>query len=204
MNRQIEMPINNNISATSRSLKKQHPNNQNLYQDDREFLELLREVKIRFDTNPKFYQKEDYQKLIEIAARLGGIPADEFALKSDIPDKVSQLDNDSGYLTEHQDISEKQNVMRIEHVSGTSQSLSIYPNIFYKFDDPLTSLNLTLSELDDSTIAQEYIVEFVSSSTPTTLTVPNTVNWIKNPEIKASKRYYITIVDNLGIIGEWS
>ena len=39
--------------------------------------------------------------------RLGGVAASEYAKKSSIPDKISQLENDKGYLTEHQDISSK-------------------------------------------------------------------------------------------------
>lgn len=72
MNRQIEEPTNDNLIVTSRSLRKDHPNNQNLYTTSKEFLDLLREVKIRFDTNPKFYQREDFQKLIELFLKISG------------------------------------------------------------------------------------------------------------------------------------
>lgn len=76
MKRQIEIPVNNNYIATSRSLDVNHPNNRNLYESSQEFLDLLKEVKIRFDTNPKFYQKEDYQKLIELIRKKGGSGGD--------------------------------------------------------------------------------------------------------------------------------
>ena len=70
--RQIEIPVHNNKNVTSRSLKEDHPNNQNLYQSSKEFQDLLKEVKIRFDTNPKFYQREDFQKLIELIKKKSG------------------------------------------------------------------------------------------------------------------------------------
>ena len=69
--RQIETPVHNNQFVQSRSLDANHPDNKHLYETSQEFQELLKEVKIRFDTNPHFYQREDYQKLIELL-RLAG------------------------------------------------------------------------------------------------------------------------------------
>lgn len=65
---QVEIPVNDNSIQTTRSLDRQHPNNVNLLKDypEQKYKELLEEVKIRFDTNPKYYQKEDYKKLIEL------------------------------------------------------------------------------------------------------------------------------------------
>ena len=68
----MEIPVHNNAVVTSRSLQKEHPSNADLYRSSQEFQDLLKEVKIRFDTNPKFYQKEDYQKLIELIRKKSG------------------------------------------------------------------------------------------------------------------------------------
>lgn len=71
MNRQIETPIHGSYFATSRSLDGNRVENQHLRlaeQQERlsELKNRLIELKIRFDSNPSRYQKEDYQKLIDI------------------------------------------------------------------------------------------------------------------------------------------
>ena len=71
MRRQIEIPVHNNPFVTSRPLDIHSPENSNIITPEEieqlaEIQRKLREVKIRFDTNPHFYQKEDYQKLIDL------------------------------------------------------------------------------------------------------------------------------------------
>ena len=58
---------------------------------------------------PTGYATEEFVKNKIAEAELGGKEVDlsGYAQKSEIPSKVSQLENDSGYLTEHQDISGK-------------------------------------------------------------------------------------------------
>ena len=64
---QTEKPITKGYTSTQRSLDPNTVENQHLNKDtSEEFLNLLREVKIRFDTNPRLYQKEDYKKLLEL------------------------------------------------------------------------------------------------------------------------------------------
>lgn len=58
---------------------------------------------------PTGYATEEFVKNKIAEAELGGEEVDlsGYAQKSELPTKVSQLQNDSGYLTEHQDISGK-------------------------------------------------------------------------------------------------
>ena len=58
---------------------------------------------------PDEYATEEFVKNKIAAAQLGGSEVDlsGYAQKSELPTKVSQLENDKGYLTEHQDISGK-------------------------------------------------------------------------------------------------
>lgn len=74
MKTQTEIPVHNNEFTTNRSLCKKHPSNTSIlnYNEEKQYKELLDEVKIRFDTNPKYYQREDYQKLIELFKYNGG------------------------------------------------------------------------------------------------------------------------------------
>ena len=82
--------------------------------------------------------------------------------------------------------------------SGTvTQQLS--PNTFYKFGE-CSSLTITLGA-EESGVENEYKFEFVSGSTPTTLSLPETVKWSGGsaPTMEASKTYQISIVNNLAV-----
>ena len=107
--RQIEIPVHNNAAVTSRSLKNEHPNNANLYETSQEFQDLLKEVKIRFDTNPKFYQKEDYQKLIELIRK-----------KSGQPEITVQVSGTGNIVT---NVSYKDGILTIEKDSHTEEKI---------------------------------------------------------------------------------
>lgn len=75
----------------------------------------------------------------------------------------------------------------------------IEPNKFYKFGE-VTELNLTLAEITDNMQLNEFMFEFVSASTATTLTLPNTIRWLEIPSIEANKTYQCSIVNNIGIL----
>ena len=42
--------------------------------------------------------------------------------------------------------------------------------------------------------------EFVSGTTATTLTLPDTIKWLEIPSIETNKRYQCSIVNNIGIL----
>lgn len=74
--RQIEIPVHNSPIVTSRSLDPNHVTNAHITLKDQEkktLLDTLKEILIRFDTNPKFYQKEDYKSLIKVLIQLSKI-----------------------------------------------------------------------------------------------------------------------------------
>lgn len=87
----------------------------------------------------------------------------------------------------------------VEIVESTLTTQEIEPNKFYKFGE-VTELNLTLAEITDNTQLNEFTFEFISGSTATTLTLPNTVKWIETPTIEANKIYQCSIVDNIGVL----
>lgn len=87
----------------------------------------------------------------------------------------------------------------VEVVESTTTTLEIQPNKFYKFGE-VTELNLTLSEITDTTQLNEFMFEFVSGATATTLTLPSTVKWLETPTIEANKTYQCSIVNNIGIL----
>jgi len=114
-----------------------------------------------------------------------------------VPTNVSAFTNDVGYLTQHQDISGKAN--KISVVQTSASTIEINSNTFYKFGE-VASLNITLASITDNTIYNEYMFEFVSGSTATTLTLPSSIKWLENPTIDANKIYQCSIVDNIGIL----
>ena len=114
-----------------------------------------------------------------------------------VPTNVSAFTNDVGYLTLHQDISGKAN--KISVVQTSASTIEINPNTFYKFGE-VASLNITLASITDNTIYNEYMFEFVSGTTATTLTLPSSIKWLKTPTIDANKIYQCSIVDNVGLL----
>lgn len=126
-----------------------------------------------------------------------------------MPTKTSQLINDSSFVSS-EEISSVSDVSIlviaetpvIDKTSESGSSFNIDPNKMYMFGTK-TSLTINLNP-GKSDIVNEYMFQFNSGSTATTLNVPNTVVWIKDPNISTNKKYAVSIENNLGIIGEWN
>ena len=88
-------------------------------------------------------------------------------------------------------------IIKIENPTETM--IEIDANKYYQFGE-VTELNITLKEPSDTTILNEYMFEFVSGDTATTLTLPDTIKWIEEPTIEASKTYQCSIVNNIGVL----
>lgn len=89
--------------------------------------------------------------------------------------------------------------LEISVVQTSASTIEINPNTFYKFGE-VASLNITLASITDNTIYNEYMFEFVSGTTATTLTLPSSIKWLETPTIDANKIYQCSIVDNIGIL----
>ena len=122
----------------------------------------------------------------------GGIPKTDLA--SDVQTSLGKADT---ALQEHQDISGKAN--KISVVQTSTSTIEINSNTFYKFGE-VASLNITLASITDNTIYNEYMFEFVSGTTATTLTLPSSIKWLETPTIDANKIYQCSIVDNVGLL----
>ncbi len=84
-------------------------------------------------------------------------------------------------------------------VDEQKSTLELEPNKFYKFGE-VKELNLTLNQPSDKTIYNEYMFEFISGETSTTLTLPDTVKWLEEPSIETNKTYQCSILNNIGIL----
>lgn len=87
----------------------------------------------------------------------------------------------------------------VQVVESTTTVLEIQPNKFYKFGE-VSTLNITLAAITDTSVLNEYMFEFTSGSTATTLTLPNIIKWLETPSIEANKTYQCSIVDNIGVL----
>lgn len=105
------------------------------------------------------------------------------------PTKLSEFNNDVGYLTEP--------IIGYPIINTTQSTIEIKPNVYYKFGN-VDSLNITFTS-SDSSYTQEYCFEFIANES-TTLNLPDTVKWIKNPQIESGKTYQVSILNNIGVI----
>lgn len=88
---------------------------------------------------------------------------------------------------------------KVESGGSGTVTKQINPNTFYEFGE-VTSLTITLAA-EESGILNEYMFEFVSGSTATTLSIPQSVGWMggEAPTIEANKTYQVSIVNNLAV-----
>ena len=83
---------------------------------------------------------------------------------------------------------------------GTDDTtFTLTPNVFHIWGT-VTSLTLTLATASTTTM-DEFMFQFTSGTTATTLSLPSTVKWIAEPEIEANMTYQVSIVNNIAVIG---
>lgn len=101
-------------------------------------------------------------------------------------------------ITEHQDISGKQDKIEVVNHGTSDTTFTLTPNVYHKWGE-VSSLSLTFV-MGEPNEYNEYMFEFVSGATATTLTLPDTVSWFTTPSIEANKVYQVSIVNNVGLI----
>lgn len=88
-------------------------------------------------------------------------------------------------------------------ITSTSSRMTLSPNIYYRnTSTSLSTLTITLGSVANSNIINEYFVEFTTSSSGTTISLPSTIKWANGevPTFEASTTYQISIVNNLGVV----
>lgn len=88
-------------------------------------------------------------------------------------------------------------------ITSTASSMTLSPNIYYRnTSTSLSTLTITLGSVANSNIINEYFVEFTTSSSGTTISLPSTIKWANGevPTFEASTTYQISIVNNLGVV----
>lgn len=87
---------------------------------------------------------------------------------------------------------------------GTADTtFTLTPNTFHIWDE-VNTLTLTLGS-ETSGVANEYLFQFTSGSTATTLSLPDDIKWTggETLTIEANKIYQISILKGLGSVLEW-
>lgn len=85
---------------------------------------------------------------------------------------------------------------------GTSdRTFELTPNTFHVWDE-VASLDLSLGA-ETSGVANEYLFQFTSPATPTTLTLPSDVKFSEDLTIEANKIYQVSILKGLGSVLSW-
>lgn len=90
---------------------------------------------------------------------------------------------------------------KVPIIDGESGAItkSIEPNKLYMFGE-CTSLNITLAT-GEVGIRNEYMFEFTSGATATSLTLPSEIKWILDIVIDPNYKYQVSIVNNTAIYG---
>ena len=87
-------------------------------------------------------------------------------------------------------------------IQQTEATVEIAPNVLNLWGE-VASLEITLAEAD-ATKVNEYMFQFTSGEIATTLVLPADIKWVSAPNIQANKIYQVSIINNLGVIGEFS
>lgn len=86
-------------------------------------------------------------------------------------------------------------------VNQTATTATIAPNVLNVWGEVAT-LDITLGEPKEG-VVNEYMFQFTSGATATTLALPADIKWVSAPNIQANKTYQVSIINNLGVIGEF-
>lgn len=103
-----------------------------------------------------------------------------------IPTKTSELENDSGFITNNK-------------IELTTETATLQPNIYYSFGETIV-LTLEFAE-GDPTKLNGYMFGFISGATPTVLALPSNIKWGNDNEIviESGKQYEVCIVNNIAL-----
>lgn len=89
-----------------------------------------------------------------------------------------------------------------ELLTSSSSSMILQPNKYYRnINTSLSSLTITLAAPENNNIINEYLVEFTTAASGTTISLPSSIKWAngETPSFSPNTIYQISIVNNLGV-----
>lgn len=92
------------------------------------------------------------------------------------------------------------NIGSKEMITFDTSTITLSPNIYYRKTNQSSTLDISLSP-ETNGVLNEYLIEFTTSTTGTTILLPNTIKWAngETPSFDAGSTYQISIVNNLGV-----
>ena len=163
----------------------------------------------KFATKEEIENKVDDNDIADMLTRTEAAeiyqPVGDYANSEDIPDvsgfiTSSQADakyQPKGNYVTTTELSKKADKIATENVAEATKELQ--PNKYYIFGEVAT-LTITLAAGEGNVLA-EYMFEFTSGTTPTKLSLPESIKWIGESTIEASKTYQVSIVNNIAVMG---
>lgn len=138
------------------------------------------------------------KKLSELTDKVETIQGTERIYVSDGTNVPKYIE--ANQLAKKEDVSELNNKAdKILKVIQSETTVELQPNKYYVFGE-VASLTLTLGE-DIPQIYNEYMFQFTSGATATTLNLPETVKWVGDNTIEQNKVYQVSIVNNIAVLG---
>lgn len=91
-------------------------------------------------------------------------------------------------------------------ITFTDDSITLTPNIYYRKTNQSSNLTINLGPESDTTIMNEYIIEFTTALSGTTISLPSSIKWTngETPTFEKNSTYQISIVNNLGVYVKFS
>lgn len=119
-------------------------------------------------------------------------------------DGTKFLANDGSYKTIETDSSSGSAAYPLVEHGTSDTTFTLTPNTFHVWDE-VASLDLSFGD-ETSGVANEYLFQFTSGATATTLTLPDDIKWADDaaPTIAENMIYQCSIVNDIGIFVEVS
>lgn len=143
-------------------------------------------------------------------ANVGAVDTDDFVEEPDLAkylttkpqsftdEEKQQVKDNLGINAEDFDLSDYAKKITVVDHGTEDVEIEIGPNVLHKWGEVAT-LTITLATPENQTEYNEYMFEFLSGATATTLSLPDTVEWVEKPSIEPNYIYQISIVNNVGV-----
>lgn len=116
----------------------------------------------------------------------------------EIEEVTSQALNDLNTRVTNNTSEIVKNKIKVINKGTSDTTLSINPNILYVWGE-VSALTLQLLPGEADTY-NNYMFQFESGDTPTTLSITPQVEWVEPLNIKANTKYQVSILNNIGLI----
>ena len=100
---------------------------------------------------------------------------------------------------EDYDLSEYAKKIDVVNHGTSDTTFTLTPNVYHQWGT-VTLLNLQIDREDNIDGYNEYMFEFASGDTATTLMLPSSVSWVTEPVIETNKTYQVSILNYVGLI----